>query len=54
MTYQFVVFILNVSCNFLIKYALHFSCLLPFFWRITWTEEPGALQSMRSQKVGHD
>ena len=23
-------------------------------WRIPWTEEPGRLQSMRSQKVGHD
>ena len=23
-------------------------------WRITWTEEPGGLQSMRSQRVGHD
>ena len=23
-------------------------------WRIPWTEEPGALQFMRSQTVGHD
>ena len=23
-------------------------------WRILWTEEPGRLQSMRSQRVGHD
>ena len=23
-------------------------------WRIPWTEEPGGLQSMESQKVGHD
>ena len=23
-------------------------------WRIPWTEEPGVLQSMRSQRVGHD
>ena len=23
-------------------------------WRILWTEEPGRLQSMGSQKVGHD
>ena len=23
-------------------------------WRIPWTEEPGALQSMGSQRVGHD
>ena len=24
-----------------------------FVWRIPWTEEPGVLQSMRSQRVGH-
>ena len=23
-------------------------------WRIPWTEEPGGLQSLRSQRVGHD
>ena len=23
-------------------------------WRIPWTEEPGKLQSMGSQRVGHD
>ena len=23
-------------------------------WKIPWTEEPGSLQSMGSQKVGHD
>ena len=23
-------------------------------WRIPWTEEPGRLQSMGSQRVGHD
>ena len=23
-------------------------------WTITWTEEPDGLQSMRSQRVGHD
>ena len=23
-------------------------------WRIPWTEEPGGLQFMRSQRVGHD
>ena len=27
------------------------SCILA--WRITWTEEPGGLQSMVSQRVGH-
>ena len=25
-----------------------------FAWRILWTEEPGGLQSMGSQRVGHD
>ena len=28
------------------------SSVLP--WRMPWTEEPGRLQSMRSQRVGHD
>ena len=23
-------------------------------WRVPWTEEPGGLQSMRSQRAGHD
>ena len=23
-------------------------------WRIPWTEEPGGLQSMQLQRVGHD
>ena len=31
--------------------ATHFSTLA---WKIPWTEEPGSLQSMGSQKVGHD
>ena len=25
-----------------------------FAWEIPWTEEPGGLQSMRSQRVKHD
>ena len=29
----------------------HFSILA---WRIPWTEEPGGLRSMESQRVGHD
>ena len=29
----------------------HFSILV---WRIPWTEEPGRIQSMGSQRVGHD
>ena len=28
------------------------SSLLP--WEIPWTEEPGGLQSVRLQRVGHD
>ena len=31
--------------------ATHSSLLA---WRIPWTEEPDGLQSMRSQRVGHD
>ena len=31
--------------------ATHSSILA---WRIPWTEEPGGLQSMRLQRVGHD
>ena len=26
----------------------------PIAWKIPWTEEPGRLQSMGSQRVGHD
>ena len=31
--------------------ATHSSILV---WRIPWTGEPGGLQSMESQRVGHD
>jgi len=31
--------------------ATHSSILV---WRIPWTGEPGGLQSMGSQRVGHD
>ena len=31
--------------------ATHSSILA---WEISWTEEPGGLQSMGSQRVGHD
>ena len=31
--------------------AAHFSILA---WRIPWPEEPGGLQSIGSQRVGHD
>ena len=33
------------------KMAIHSSILA---WRIPWTEEPGGLQSMGSQRVGQD
>ena len=33
------------------KTATHSSILA---WKIPWTEEPGGLQSMGSQRVGHD
>ena len=33
------------------RMAAHSSVLA---WRIPWTEEPGGLQSMGSQRVGHD
>ena len=31
--------------------ATHFNILA---WKIPWTEEPGELQTMGSQRVGHD
>ena len=31
--------------------AIHSSAIA---WKIAWTEEPGRLQSMGSQRVGHD
>ena len=33
------------------RMATHSSILA---WRIPWTEEPGGLQSMGSQRAGHD
>ena len=30
------------------------TCSSILAWRISWTEEPGGLQSMGLQKVGHD
>ena len=35
----------------LYEMATHSSILA---WKISWTEEPGELQSMGSQRVGHD
>ena len=34
-----------------LEMATHFSMLA---WKIPWTEEPGGLQSMGSQRVKHD
>ena len=45
------------------QYSVWFLCILEegmathsniLAWRIPWTEEPGGLQSMGSQRVGHD
>ena len=33
------------------RMATHSSILT---WRIPWTEEPGGVQSMGSQRIGHD
>ena len=33
------------------KMAIHSSSIA---WKIPWTEEPGRLQSMGSQRLGHD
>ena len=30
------------------------TCSSILAWKIPWTEEPGGLQSMRLQRVGHD
>ena len=54
-----LIFTLAISClttsnlpRFMEKeMATHFSV---FAWRIPWTEEPDGLQSMGSQRVGHD
>ena len=39
------------SLLFRVSKATHSSTLA---WKIPWTEEPGGLQSMGSQRVGHD
>ena len=43
----------SIGRVFLIEFtiATHSSILV---WRAPWTEEPGGLQSMGSQRVGHD
>ena len=37
--------------DLLVNMATHSSILA---WEIPWTEEPGRLQSIESQRVGHD
>ena len=43
----------SLGCEDLLEkeMATHSSILA---WKIPWTEEPGRLQSMGSQRVGHD
>ena len=33
---------------------LHWQLYMGLAWKIPWTEEPGGLQSIGSQRVGHD
>ena len=42
---------LGRSPNLENRMATHSSILA---WKIPWTEEPGGLQSLESQRVGHD
>ena len=55
MIYNVVDFFSPIDKNFIHllekEMATHSSILA---WRITWTEEPGGLQSMGLQRVGHD
>ena len=44
--------ILQLKKNFLNTSVPTYSSILS--WKIPWTEEPGGLQSMGSQRVGHD
>ena len=43
--------VMNVGELVLSKLA---TCCSILAWEIPWTEEPGRLQSMGSQRVGHD
>ena len=49
----YLVFTIKQSLGFLMEKAMapHSSTLA---WKIPWTEEPGRLQSMEMQRVGHD
>ena len=56
-TLSHLVLPLPLTCKIIVKdplekqMATHSSILT---WRIPWTEEPGGLQSMGSQRVGHN
>ena len=47
----FFFFLTYGICSLEKEMATHSSILA---WRIPWTEEPGGLQSIGSQRVGHD
>ena len=47
---SFVLYLVE-SLGFCKEMAIHSSTIA---WKILWTEEPGRLQSMGSQRVGHD
>ena len=47
----FLKFLLDEDIKFEKEMATHSGILA---WKITWTEEPGGLQSMGLQRVGHD
>ena len=45
------IYLVNMSYALEKEIATHSSILA---WKIPWTEDPGRLQSMGSQRVGHD
>ena len=47
----YIILYINYTLILEKKLATH-TCILA--WRITWTEEPGGLESIGSQRVGHD
>ena len=44
--------LLHWQADFFLSHCHHLGS--PCHWRISWTEEPGGLQSMGLQRVGHD
>ena len=52
LVYKPRVYIWRMVCSGLQKEMATHSSILA--WKILWTEEPGGLQSMRSQRIGHD